>query len=131
MGKIRSCLTNMISFMDEVAGRIDRGERVEICCLGFQKNLDSTNHKLLEQKVKAFEVGGKANNWIAHRKGRALRMTVRECLSDRGFMYTGAPVGSILGPLFFPMYVSDLASVSENPFFILSTAPNHWEQQTG
>lgn len=65
VGHKHSCLTNLTSLLDKAIGGIDRGERVEACSLDFQKACYSANHKLLDQKVKAFGMDAKVHNWIS------------------------------------------------------------------
>lgn len=43
------------------------GEGVEFCILDSQEAVDWVKPKLLEQKVEAFSLVTKMNNWIAHK----------------------------------------------------------------
>lgn len=42
----RSGFLSKISFLNKVASRLDKGKRVEICYLDFQKAFNSVNHRL-------------------------------------------------------------------------------------
>ena len=43
----RSCLTNLLSFMEKVAEYLDSGEPVDVVFLDFQKAFDKVPHKRL------------------------------------------------------------------------------------
>lgn len=73
------------------------------------------NHKLPDQKVRAFEVSAKSDNWKARNlKDRSLRVGMEECLSDRGLLKSGLPQDSVLLPLLFMMYDGNIASGLEH-----------------
>lgn len=80
----RSCLINLISFLDELTDRIGGGGRVEVSYLDFQKFFESVNHSRFGQRVKAFGADAEVKNWIAQSlKGMSFRVRVKRCLSDR------------------------------------------------
>jgi len=43
--KGRSCLTNLLSFLDKVTGSIDSGDSVDVVFLDFAKAFDKVPHK--------------------------------------------------------------------------------------
>ena len=51
----RSCLTNLLIFMEEVAEQLDNGEAIDVLYLDFQKAFDKVPHVRLLAKLK--EVG--------------------------------------------------------------------------
>ena len=56
--KGRSCLTNLLEFLEDVTNLIDEGKPVDIIYLDFQKAFDKVPHKRLLQKVKALGIEG-------------------------------------------------------------------------
>lgn len=58
----QSRLTDLISFLDQITGRDESSEGVEICYGNVYRATGYVNQKLLDQKVKAFEVDAKVNN---------------------------------------------------------------------
>ena len=55
--KARSCLTNMLCFLEEIIKWIDVGSPVDIIYLDFQKAFDKVPHQRLLLKLKAHGIG--------------------------------------------------------------------------
>ena len=60
----RSCLTNLLQFIETVTDYVDQGCPVDVIFLDFQKAFDKVTHGRLLQKVKAMGVGSQVANWI-------------------------------------------------------------------
>ena len=48
----RSCLTNLVSFYDQVNSHLDEEHEVDIIYLDFSKAFDSVSHGILSNKLK-------------------------------------------------------------------------------
>ena len=83
----RSCLTNLLVFMEKVAEYLDSGEPVDVIYLDFQKAFDKVPHKRLIERLKEIAgVHGLANislmSWhtsyafdkVKKRKHKAIQM---------------------------------------------------------
>jgi len=62
--KNRSCLTNLLFFLEEVTNYIDSGYPVDIIYLDFQKAFDKVPHKRLLHKLAAHGISGDLLLWI-------------------------------------------------------------------
>ena len=62
--KARSCLTNMLFFLEEITKWIDEGSQVDIIYLDFQKAFDKLPHQRLLLKLKAHGIGDGKIEWI-------------------------------------------------------------------
>jgi len=60
----RSCLTNLLEFMEIVLQHVDTGRPVDDIFFDFQKAFDKVLHMRLLEKIKAHGVGRKILIWI-------------------------------------------------------------------
>ena len=61
---MRSSLTNMLCFLEEITKWIDEGSPVDIIYLDFQKTFDKVLHQRLLLKLKAHVFGDGIIDWI-------------------------------------------------------------------
>ena len=55
----KSCLTNLLEFLDDVTDMIDGGNPVDVIYLDFQKASDKVPHRRLLAKIKQLVLMGK------------------------------------------------------------------------
>jgi len=73
----RSCLTNLISFYDQVTRLVDEGKAVDVVYLEFSKVFDTGPHSILLEKLGAHVLDGCALHWIKNwLSGRAQKVMV-------------------------------------------------------
>ena len=75
--KDRSCLTNLISFYDQVTHLVNEGKAVDIVNLDFSKALGTVSHSILLEKLSAHGLDRYNLGWVRNcLDGRAQRMMV-------------------------------------------------------
>ena len=99
---MRSCLTNMRCFLEEITKCIDKGSPVDIIYLDFHKAFDKVPHQRLLLKLKAHGIRDGiidwTEQWFTDRRHRVL---VDGEVSNWKSVLSGVPQQSVLGPLLF------------------------------
>ena len=105
----RSCLTNLLKFLEDVTKDADNGSPVDIIYLDFSKAFDKVPHARLIKKLEAHGIDSKVKTWISEwLNNRKQRVVISGTSSDWTHVKSGVLQGSVLGPVLFTIYINDI-----------------------
>ena len=118
--KNRSCLTNLLGYLDYVTENLDNVYCLDVVYLDFSKAFDKVPHNRLIYKLQTLGITGLVSEWIKEwLHDRKMRVVLNGETSLWKSIKSSVPQGSVLGPLLFIIFMNDFdtESTTYNPKF--------------
>ena len=107
--KNRSTTHSIVNLTNSILNAVNNQDTCLAIFIDFKKAFDTVNHKILLAKIEHLGIKGELLVWISnYLHNRAQRTFANNILSPTLPVSCGVPQGSILGPLFFILYVNDV-----------------------
>ena len=99
----------VLDMVEQIRGAWNRGNSALGVFIDLKKAFDTVDHRLLLAKLEHYGIRGKALELFkSYLNGREQYVVFGGHESGRGKIECGVPQGSVLGPLFFLLYVNDM-----------------------
>ena len=111
-----SCETALMKIYDDVSKYLSPTTYVVIVFLDFSAAFDTIDHNILIKRLEYdYGIKDKALSWISsYLLNRYYRVKINNTISDPMSLSFGVPQGSILGPIFFSLYIPDIKKIAHS-----------------
>lgn len=107
----RSTVSQLIEQYDAILDALGSQSNIDIIMLDYSKAFDKINQTILLVKLKNLGITGNIGRWIGNFiLERTQYVSINGHMSDPSKVISGVPQGTILAPLLFLIYISDMGN---------------------
>lgn len=117
----RSTATNLACYVTDLVSAVDSRSCADVIYTDFSKAFDKVDHMILISKLSSqFGFHGNVLKWCqSYLANRKFKVVINGQSSDVFDISSGVPQGSHLGPLFFNLFINDVAHCFRHSTFYL------------
>jgi hypothetical protein len=111
---------SLVTYLDSITPLVSSQGQADAIYFDLSSAFDLVPHTLLLQKLSAFGLsGGCVNCFCSYLTNRRSQVRISGILSSPFVVVCGVPQGSVLGPLFFNIFMNDLCDVINYSRYLL------------
>ena len=116
--KGRSCLTQLLSHINEILNNGLEGMETDVVYLDYQKAFHKVDFEILLRKLKRYGIDGKLYKWLEnYLQDRYQTVTVEGKESKTAKVHSGVFQGTVLSSILFIIYINDINECVEKCTF--------------
>ena len=112
--QFHSCETALTKVSNDILNNLDREHSTFVIMLDLSSAFDTVDHAvLLERLERTFHIKGVVLQWFkSYLHNRSFHVKIKCCISNGVIAFYGVPQGSILGPILFLLYISEIEQIA-------------------
>ena len=116
-----SCETAITKISNDILNNLDCSDSTFLLLLDLSAAFDTIDHSVLIKRLKdVFNISGTVLQWFtSYLSGRSFCVKIKCSLSNGVITFYGVPQGSILGPILFLLYISEIESIARLHGFMI------------
>ena len=109
--KHKSCFTQLLAHVEYAILNLLENADTDVIYLDYAKAFDKVDHQILLKKLHCYGIRGKLLAWItSYLSNREQTVVINGKASRPAKVISGVPQGTVLGPIFFILYLNDINS---------------------
>jgi len=111
----RSTTSNLLETLNDWTLTINNNKSIAVAYIDYEHAFDCVSHSKLLLKLRSYGISGNLLSWIENfLANRSQQTNVGNSLSNITNLSSGVVQGSAIGPLFFVLFINDIANLFNN-----------------